>query len=125
MVVVVDTNVAVVANGRSVQASAGCVYMCVQRLQKITRGTDKLVLDSQWRIIREYQNHEYQNHLRSEGQPGVGDAFLKWVLTNWRNPKRCQLVTITQVGTSETDFREFPSAPALQDFDPSDRKFVA
>src|SRR5262249_4906186 len=78
------------------------------------------VLDDQWRIIR-----EYRSNLRSEGQPGIGDALLKWVLTNWKNPKRCQLVTITQVGDNETDFLEFPSEPALQGFDPSDRKFVA
>ena len=120
MMVVVDTDVAVVANRRSEQASADCVRMCVQRLERITKETDQLVLDDQWRIIR-----EYQNNLRSEGQPGVGDAFLKWVLTNWKNPKRCQLVTITQVGNNETDFREFPSDPALKGFDRSDRKFVA
>ena len=120
MIVVVDTNVAVVANGRSEQASADCERMCGQRLQKITKGPDRLVLDDQRRIIR-----EYQNNLRSEGQPGIGDAFLKWVLTNWRNPKQCQLVTITQVGGNETDFRGLPSHPALQGFDPSDRKFVA
>jgi hypothetical protein len=120
MMVVVDTNVAVVANGRSEQASADCERMCIQRIQRITKRTDKLVLDDQWRIIR-----EYQNHLRPEGQRGVGDAFLMWVLTNRKNPKRCQLVTITQVGDNETDFREFPSDPALQGFDPADRKFVA
>jgi len=120
MMVVVDTNVAVVANRRSEQASANCVRMCEQRLRRITRGTDRLVLDDQRRIIR-----EYQHNLRTEGQRGIGDNFFIWVLTNWKNPRRCRLVTITQVGNNETDFQEFPSDPALQGFDPSDRKFVA
>ena len=120
MRVVIDTNVAVVANRRSEQASPECVRSCLQRLQMITQETDKLVLDNQRHIIR-----EYQANLRSDGQPGVRDAFLKWVLTNWKNKKRCELVMITQVGTDETDFREFPTDPALKGFDRSDRKFVA
>jgi len=120
MMVVVDTNVAVVANGRSKQALPNCVLSYVQRLQRIKEETDTLVLDDQRRIIR-----EYQDNLRSEGQPGIGDAFLKWVLTNWKNSKRCELITLTQVGDDETDFQEFPSDLTLRSFDRSDRKFVA
>ena len=120
MKVVVDTNVAAVANGRSDQASPGCVVTCVERLQRITKGTDTLVLDDRWRIIR-----EYQSNLHSSGQPGVGDAFLKWVLTHWTNLQRCELVSITPVDKQESTFEEFPPDPALRDFDPSDRKFIA
>ncbi len=72
MMVVVDTNVAVVANGHSEQASQDCVRNCAERLYQITSGSKKLVLDDQWRIIG-----EYRDNLRSSGQPGVGDAFLK------------------------------------------------
>jgi len=118
MTVVVDTNVPVVANSRSGQASPDCVLVCLQRLDRITR-TGRVALDDQWRIIR-----EYQANLRSSGQPGVGDAFLKWILTNLANPERCELVSITPVG-DETNFQEFPSDTALRRFDPSDRKFVA
>jgi hypothetical protein len=120
MMEVVDTNVAVVANGHSPQVSSECVLVCVQRLRRITNEDDKLVLDDGWRIIR-----EYLDHLQPAGQPGVGDAFLKWVLTNWANPQRCELVTITPVNHSDTDFREFPSDAELEGFDRSDRKFVA
>jgi len=119
MTAVVDTNVAVVANRRSQQASPDCVITCVERLRQIMSGWVKLVLDDMWRIIG-----EYMRNLRSSGEPGVGDAFLRWVLTNKDNPERCELVTITPVDT-ENDFREFPSDPALSDFDPSDRKFIA
>jgi len=120
MIVVVDTNVAVVANGKSEQASLGCVEQCVRRLRKITTDKDRLALDDQWRIIS-----EYKNNLRSQGQPGIGDSFLKWVLTNLANRKRCELVKITPIGGSEDEFLEFPRDPDLENFDRSDRKFVA
>lgn len=61
-------------------------------------------------------------NLRSEGQPGPGDAFLKWVLTNRSNPQRCALVSLTPQGDS---FLEFPNDPDLEGFDPSDHKFAA
>jgi hypothetical protein len=118
MIVVVDTNVPVVANSRSGQASPDCVLVCLQRLVRITR-TGRVALDDQWRIIR-----EYQANLRSSGQPGVGDAFLKWILDNRANPERCELVKITPID-NEKSFQEFPSDPALRHFDRSDRKFVA
>jgi hypothetical protein len=117
---VVDTNVAIVANHRVArQASPVCVATCSRRILELIK-TGKLVLDDQWLIIR-----EYCAHLRSSGQPGVGDAFLKWVLTNRMNPDRCELVPITILDRAHHQFGEFPSDLALASFDPSDRKFVA
>ncbi len=113
---VVDTNVPVVANGKSQQASPECVKTCAVRLNELTR-KGKLVLDDKWLILK-----EYMANLRSSGQPGPGDAFLKWALTNLKNPSRCNLVSITPTNSS---FREFPPAPALQSFDPNDKKFIA
>jgi len=123
MKLIVDTNVAVVANGRrqSPQASPSCVLTCVGRLRDLQlRHT--LVLDDGWRILR-----EYLRELSSIGQPGVGDAFLKWVLTNQTNPRRCEQVHITPRDATQPDgeFCEFPADPALDGFDLSDRKFVA
>ena len=80
-----------------------------------------LRLDNDWHILG-----EYEGQLRSEGQPGVGDAFLKWVLNNRSNPARCRLVPITRLdGNGRCTFAEFPSDPALDDFDRDDHKFVA
>ena len=120
MTVIVDTNVAVVANGGSGQASEECEETCINRLQEITTGEIKLALDDHRRIIE-----EYRGNLSPHGQPGVGDAFLKWVETNWTNPERCDLVPITPVNGLENEFEEFPIDPALVDFDPDDRKFIA
>ena len=120
MKVIVDTNVPLVANGSADQASEDCVEACIDELLKITEGDVKLVLDDQRRIIE-----EYRNKLNPGGFPGVGDAFLKWVEINWANPQHCDLVSITPIDDLETDFQEFPTDPALHDFDPDDRKFIA
>ena len=118
MMVVVDTNVAVVANGQSPQASPNCVAICINRLEGIIRGEEKLVLDNRWIIIS-----EYRDNLRSSGEPGAGDRFLLWLLRN--KDTQCDLVPITPVDGSENEFEEFPDDPALKDFDPDDRKFIA
>jgi hypothetical protein len=118
--VVVDTNVAVTANGKQLPTgvSRQCVAVCARRLQAVqTAGI--VAIDNQWRILR-----EYRANLREAGQPGVGDAWLKWLLTNLANPTRCHQVPITPRGGGN-DFAEFPSDPDLQTFDQSDRKFVA
>ncbi|GAB4147581.1 MAG: hypothetical protein Fur0021_06610 [Candidatus Promineifilaceae bacterium] len=121
MKVIVDTNVAVVANQRDTTAALLCVATCARRLQVITR-EHILVLDQGWHIL-----NEYKQNLRPEGQPGVGDAFFKWVLTNWANPAHCERVHITLNPEREddADFVEFPDDPRLAGFDRSDRKFVA
>jgi hypothetical protein len=118
MHVVIDTNVLVVANGRNCeQASSECILACASRLNQIKQ-QGIVVLDSQWLILKQYITNAC-----STGQPGVGDAFLKWVLTNRVNPKHCETVDITPAG--QDNFAEFPPDPSLEKFDPSDRKFVA
>ena len=119
MEVVVDTNVGMVANGVMGDASTGCVITCARRLGELI-SSDRLVLDDSRRILG-----EYVSNLRSGGQPGVGTAFLRWVLTNLHNPERCRLVAITPRAEDERDFDEFPRDAALDHFDFSDRKFVA
>lgn len=121
MKVIVDTNVPLVANGAAPQASMQCAVECAHRLNAIC-AQDILVLDDGWHII-----NEYKHKLHQSGQPGVGDTFLKWVLTNWANPFRCELVHITPKKGEQAgrDFVEYPQDNALADFDPSDRKFVA
>lgn len=122
IIAIVDTNVPVVANGLSTHASVVCIVACTRQLQQITQ-QGKLVLDDQWRILR-----EYMAHLHTSGQPGVGDAFLKWIFNSIADPARIETVPITPTNPKdpdETDFREFPDDPALAKFDPSDRKFAA
>ena len=117
MAVIVDTNVVVVANGRSEQASTNCVDTCGERLEGIMHGEEKLVLDNRWIILR-----EYMQNLRSNGA-NVGDRFLGWILAN--RDVQCDLISITPVDGLENAFEEFPDDPALNDFDSDDRKFIA
>ena len=123
MKLVVDTNVPKAANGSSAspQASPECITTCAQRLKDLQRH-HILVLDDGWHILR-----EYIGQLASSGQPSVGDAFLKWVLTNQTNSRRCEHIHITpsEPGPFPSSFLEFPSAPELADFHWKDRKFVA
>ena len=124
MTVIVDTNVPLVANRLS-HASEDCVEICVDRLEQITNGEKKLAVDYQTLEDRRGIIDEYHNKLDPSRQPGVGDAFLKWVETNWTNPDRCDLVEITPIVGGKINFAEFPKDPALANFDDDDRKFVA
>jgi hypothetical protein len=115
---VVDTNVPVVANGRTPQAGPACVLACIDALDDL-RLHNRVVLDSLGRILQ-----EYRNNLSASGQPGVGDAFFKWVWQNQANTTHCETVEIHPRRNGE-DYEEFPDDPELARFDRSDRKFVA
>lgn len=116
---VVDTNVAVVANGRHPRASPECVQQCIRRLEGIRR-RERVAIDDGWRILG-----EYRKNLSESGQPGVGDRFFKWLLQNHTNHQRCVKVILTPIDEVAQIYVEFPSSPELAGFDPSDRKFVA
>ena len=116
--VVIDTNVPVVANGAYPAASLTCRHACIEALLRCRE--QRVAIDEGYLIL-----DEYRRHLSARGQPGVGDAFFKWLWDNHRNDQHCLLVAITTSGDSTRTFNEFPDDPALLTFDPSDRKFVA
>jgi hypothetical protein len=116
--VVMDTNVAVVANGRTPQAGQECVEACVMALVKM-RERQRVLVDDHGQIFE-----EYRRHLSPSGQPGLGDAFFKWLWDNQGNPDHCRRVPVMPT-KNRRGFEEFPDDSALEDFDPSDRKFVA
>ncbi|MFX3551081.1 hypothetical protein V8921_17915 [Ralstonia mannitolilytica] len=66
---------------------------------------------------------EYQNKTSSRKGVGVGDVFVKWVLTNLQRPDKVHQVTLNQ--HAEDHYAEFPDADLEKIFDASDRKFVA
>jgi hypothetical protein len=116
---VADTNVLVVANLRTPQAGPDCVLACVDALER-TQKKGRLVLDEAMLIFQ-----EYQQYCSFKGQPGVGDAFFKWVHDNRYNDEHCERVDLTLSSDRSRDFEEFPADPDLAGFDRSDRKFVA
>jgi len=115
--VVMDTNVAIVANGRTQQAGISCVEACVATLIGL-RDRHRMLLDDRGLIL-----DEYRRNLSPSGQPGPGDAFFKWLWDNQGNPEHCRQVAV--IPTGDGSFEEFPTDPDLEGFDRSDRKFVA
>ncbi len=115
--VVVDTNVAVVANCQTEQASEMCIERCIDALQSFPSEAC-LFLDDRGLIL-----DEYRKHLKFSGQPGVDDAFFKWLWDNQANEAHCRKVPITL--HDDRGFEEFPDDPKLAQFDRDDRMFVA
>jgi len=116
---VVDTNVPVVANGRSEHADPDCVIACINALGAVI-ANGIIVLDDAMQIL-----HEYMSNLSLSGQPGAGDAFMKWVWSVQADVDRCEQVLLTSCSPDSDNFHEFPDDADLADFDRSDRKFVA
>ena len=115
--VVLDTNVAVVANGKTPHAGLDCEAACVERLNRI-REQEKLLLDEEGSIL-----DEYLKHFSLSGQPGPGDAFFKWVWDHQGRSDLCDIVPITCHNTRT--YAEFPDSNELKHFHRDDRKFVA
>ena len=116
--VVVDTNVAIVANGRKTDASIKCQENCVIALEKIV-GSGCIVVDDNGLIM-----DEYAKHLDRSGGPDIGDAFYRHIFFNQYIPEKVERVTISPID-EHGNFQEFPKDTALKGFDLSDRKFVA
>lgn len=117
MTVVVDTNVILVANDAHPDVSPECVLECVRRLQQLMQ-SGSIAIDDAYRILGEYQHKTSPR----KGK-GVGDLFIKWVLTKLTDAQRVHLVTLTELG--EDRFAEFPAAALEAGFDRPDRKFAA
>ena len=114
--IVMDTNVAVVANGKAQQADRDCILECIDRLRHIQ--DECLLLDNRNLIL-----DEYRKNLNPSGQPGPGDRFFSWLWRNHANPEYCRKVAVKP--REDRGFEEFPEDPNLSSFDQDDRKFVA
>lgn len=113
--VVVDTNVAIAANGRNTHADKDCRLACIETLAEICREAT-IMLDDANLIF-----DEYRETLRFAGSPGVGDAFFKHLFSHMYGGTRVRQVTITVSSDEQRGFKELPN----NEFDPSDRKFLA
>lgn len=120
MSLVIDTNVAVVANNMNENASIECIKKCQNELLEAQNGIVLIDDNDNQHILT-----EYRKRLSHSGQPGLGDAFFKWLFTNQENTSLCRKVKITDSDPAGLVFEEFPNDPNLNDFDRSDRKFVA
>ncbi|MDE2719762.1 hypothetical protein [Candidatus Palauibacter polyketidifaciens] len=113
---VVDTNVAVAANGRAdAQADEECQLACVEKLESVV-ATEVVVIDDGGAVLE-----EYMGRLNLSGMPGVGDAFLRHVFNHQFTNERVRRVAVTPSKDDRRGFEELPD----NTFDRSDRKFLA
>jgi hypothetical protein len=117
---VVDTNVPIVANGRSEPGhprppSINCRIAAVRFLETILR-SGTILID----LAGEIQA-EYRTYLNAEGQPGVGDRFYQLVINSMPN----RIERIDLVKGSDGEYTDLPQQLILANFDRSDRKFAA
>ena len=112
---VVDTNVAISANGRKTHADERCQLECVRRLKAVAGG-EVVAIDDGGSILT-----EYLKYVRWPGQPGAGGAFFKHVFNFQHDSTRVRRVPLTPSEDHRQGFEELPP----NTFDPSDRKFLA
>ena len=117
----IDTNVPKNANlatkrDLSSEVPDACIERCINAVMHVTKNGG-LVLDDGGEIFA-----EYIMNISLRGQPGVGDAFAKWVHDNQWNAQKVDRITVTKNGDS---YDEFPHHAGLIQFDISDRKFIA
>jgi hypothetical protein len=110
---VVDTNVAVVANGRKVTASQDCQDKAVLYLLEMVE-TGCVMIDTEGSILS-----EYKKRLFAKGEPGTGDRFYFHVLINQRNKKRVRRYDLLQARANP--LRQAFVNGTLKAFDTSDR----
>ncbi len=120
---IIDTNVPVVANYAKNPANIqedliDCVLKCIDAIEHVTTRENSLVIDEGNEIFDEY----LRNNLSLKGQPGMGDRFMRWVHDNRWKFSPGNRITITK---DDDSYEEFPNHDDLQEFDISDRKFVA
>ena len=115
MAFVVDTNVAVVANGRQTHADLQCQVVCVERLRSVV-ADEVVAIDDMGAILQ-----EYKRHLNFSGRPSVGDMFFKHVFNYQYRSDRVRRIAITPSADERRGFQELPE----NSLDRSDRKFLA
>ncbi len=86
---VVDTNVATTANAMNAGAGPVCVASSARALQAVVR-EGHVYIDDGGLIVK-----EYRANLDPRGQPGPGNAFLKWLLTHEWGGQRVTRVRLT------------------------------
>jgi hypothetical protein len=115
---VVDTNVAIVANGDSedgLPVRVSCRVAAVNFLRELL---------SKHIVLVDVQKHittEYRHKLNPAGQPGVGDLFYQKVLQS--GPDRVGWIDLDP--SLHEDGGTFPESLVSEGFDRSDRKFAA
>jgi len=112
---VIDTNVPIVANGRTTNATSTCQLACLDALRNILEN-GRIVIDDAGEMLA-----EYERHLSPGGQPGVGDRFFREILMNFTG--KVERVHLER--RADGSYVDFPADTRLNRFHLDDRKFAA
>ena len=117
--VIVDTNVPLKAANKNPEDDIDqkCSMACLTFISKLVNSKDVIVLDNEREILK-----EYAKKIDTHAEDNVASVFLNWVYRCIRLDSADQY-KITKTG--KNTYAEFPNSPELEEFDPSDRKFVA
>lgn len=111
---VIDTNVAISANGINTHVSDACQLACSELLANCKSLC--IAIDKTGLIME-----EYSKYLSHAGRPGIGDMYFKYLHDNQHAENKIQTVNITLLDDASRGFGELP----INTLDPSDRKFLA
>lgn len=115
--VVIDTNVAVVANRQNNDASVSCADACILFLTEV-QSNHVVLIDGADEIRGEYAKNLIQSRPYQ-----LGAQFLLHILQHQGNSAKVRIVELPK--TEQGEFEDFPDCPELATFDRSDRKFAA
>jgi len=115
--VIIDTNVAVVANRQNPEVCENCIDACIKFL--IAAQADCVVLLDSGDEIRK----EYADALHQRRPFELGTQFLIYVYQNQFNTARVRRIDLAKDAAGA--FVAFPNSPDLIGFDDDDRKFAA
>lgn len=120
---IIDTNVINTANGQADHMSSDCEEACIDFLiEFMEKGV--LVVDDKRNGESEIIN-EYERQISYNEDDIIGNRFVKWISWNERDPDHIERIPITPSNHCEVWYKEITKGIGLENFDRSDRKFVA
>jgi len=114
---IIDTNVFVAANGGTDQLSEDDINRCKSFVALLFSKTI-ISIDAKSEIFSEY--FRYMNR---SGQPGIGDAYVKYLWDRQCDKTVCELVDISK--NKNGVYKQLKGKEDLICFDPNDLKFIA
>lgn len=116
---ILDTNVLIHADGnRSPQTPAACIEKCRFLLFTCITSSFQIVID-----VGAHGSDVLAEYRANLSDGGYMDVFMRWLLNHLADERYVLNIPLTRRDTN--DYEEFPNDPALNKFDPKDRKWIA
>ncbi|MCY4596413.1 MAG: hypothetical protein OXC19_16635 [Bryobacterales bacterium] len=117
---VVDSNVAIVANGCDTHADIQCQLTCVEKVRSVLQH-GVVVIDDDGEILKEYGRQLKIQQKKGRGMSGVGNEFFIHLFNHQYSNHRVRRIAITKSADDRRGYDQLPE----NTLDRSDRKFLA